>query len=239
MRTLYPMMADIAGRPCLIVGGGTVAERKAAGLLDAGAAVTVVSPDVTPRIAAWAAEGRLSHISRAYESADGEGMALVFAATDRPDVNERVHADATSRGQPVNVADRPELCSFVVPAVWRRGHLLVAVSTSGTSPMASARIRDRIEAAIGDGIDAFLEFADEYRRLVQARVPDPARRKELLGRLFADEALELVRAGRWDSMRARLLAGLEGGTRMPSAARSGEEREGGEALAQPDTEGSE
>ncbi|TMV52940.1 bifunctional precorrin-2 dehydrogenase/sirohydrochlorin ferrochelatase [Paenibacillus mesophilus] len=208
MRSFYPIMTDLTGRRCLVVGGGRVAERKIGGLLDAGADVTVISPEVTGRIARWEAEGRIEVIRREYAGGDGDGAALVFASTDSSEVNGRVWEDAVSRGQPVNVADRPELCTFVVPAVWRHGHLLVAVSTSGTSPMASSRIRDRIEAAIGDGIDAFLEFAAEYRVQVLSRVSDPGERRRLLAELFSDAALDAVRAGEWDGLRSRMEAEL-------------------------------
>ncbi|GAA3408385.1 bifunctional precorrin-2 dehydrogenase/sirohydrochlorin ferrochelatase [Paenibacillus hodogayensis] len=209
MRALYPIMTDVAGRSCLVVGGGRVAERKIAGLLAARAAVEVVSPTVTAGIAEWEQAGRVTVHRREYAAGDGAQAALVFAATDRSDVNERVHVDASARGQPVNVADRPELCTFVVPAVWRRGHLLVAVSTSGTNPLAASRIRDRIEAAVGGDIDAFLEFASAYRLEVLRRTDDPDRRRKLLAELFGDEALEAVRAGRWNELRAHFTERLE------------------------------
>lgn len=209
MRSFYPIMTDLSGKRCLVVGGGRVAERKIGGLLEANADVTVISPEVTGRVARWEAEGRIAVIRREYAGGDGNGAALVFASTDSSEVNRRVWEDAVSRGQPVNVADQPELCTFVVPAVWRHGHLLVAVSTSGTSPMASSRIRDRIEAAIGDGIDAFLEYAAEYRVHVLSRVSDPGERRRLLAELFSDEALDAVRAGEWEGLRGRMEAELD------------------------------
>lgn len=212
MRAFYPIMADLAGKRCLVVGGGRVAERKIAGLLEAGADVAVVSPQATGPITDWAAEGRITLLRKEYESGDGAGAALLFAATDRAEVNERVHADAVIRGQPVNVADRPELCTFVVPAVWRQGSLLVAVSTSGTNPTAAARIRDRIAEAIGDGIEPFLEFAADYRQRVISRVDEPSRRKRLLAELFGDEALAAVRAGDWDGLRRRMEKSLDNET---------------------------
>ncbi|MDF2714165.1 MAG: siroheme synthase [Paenibacillus sp.] len=209
MRSFYPIMTDLTGKRCLVAGGGRVAERKIGGLLDADAEVTVVSPEVTGRIALWETQGRIAVIRREYESGDGNGAALVFASTDSSEANRLVWEDAVSRGQLVNVADQPELCTFVVPAVWRHGHLLVAVSTSGTSPMASSRIRDRIEAAIGDDIDAFLEFAAEYRVIVLSRVGDHGERKRLLAELFSDEALDAVRAGEWEGLRSRMAAELD------------------------------
>ncbi|MDF2723693.1 MAG: siroheme synthase [Paenibacillus sp.] len=208
MRTLYPMMADISGKRCLVVGGGAVAERKIAGLLQADAQVVVVSPRATKAIAEWQAAGRLELILRMYECGDGEEAALVFACTDDAETNVRVHADAMLRGQPINVADRPDLCTFVVPAVWRKGHLLVAVSTSGTSPLAASRLRDRIGQAIGEEIDGFLEFAAAYRKDVFRVTSDPERRKRLLAELFSDEALDAVQAGNWADMKETMAAKL-------------------------------
>lgn len=209
MRPFYPIVSDISDKKCLVVGGGRVAERKINGLLQACAHIAVVSPKVTDTIAEWHKAGQIELAAREYVSGDGEGAVLIFACTDDADVNRHVHADAIRRGQPVNVADQPDLCTFVVPAVWRQGHLLVAVSTSGTSPMASSRIRDRIEAAIGDGIDGFLVFAAQYRNDVLSKIADPGRRRRLLADLFSDEALDAVRAGDWDGLRNEMTARLD------------------------------
>ncbi|MDF2661089.1 MAG: siroheme synthase [Paenibacillus sp.] len=208
MRTFYPIVADLAGKRCLVVGGGRVAERKVGGLLEASAAVAVVSPLISDTIAAWEAEGRVTVVRREYTEGDAAGASLVFAATDKREVNERVYAEAVARALPVNVADRPDLCTFVVPAVIRSGPLLVTVSTSGTSPMASARIRDRIEESLGEGLDRFLEFTAEYRLSVHNKVSDPGLRRKLLAELFSDEALDAVKAGDWESFRSRMLAQL-------------------------------
>ncbi|RKN83868.1 precorrin-2 dehydrogenase/sirohydrochlorin ferrochelatase family protein [Paenibacillus ginsengarvi] len=212
MSTYYPAMLKLTGSRCLVVGGGRVAERKIAGLLEAGADVVVVSPEVTEAIGAWEMSGRVTVLRKRYAGGEDEGASLVFACTDSRETNQQVHADATRLGKPVNVADRPDLCSFVVPAVWRRGPLLVAVSTSGTNPIASTRIRDRIEQAVGDHIDSFLGYAAEYRQRVIAQVHDAERRKRLLAELFSDEALDQVRAGRWEELKRRMEAVLDGGS---------------------------
>lgn len=209
MRSFYPLLADLSGKRCLVVGGGRVAARKIAGLLEAKADVRVVCPEATGQIARWSEEGRIVWLRRSYETGDTKGAELVFAATDSADVNKTVRDDAIAGGRHVNVADKPELGTFIVPAVWRKGRLLVAVSTSGASPVVATRIRDRIEAALGDGIDAFLEFAAEYRALVQRKVSDPAARRRLLAELFSDEALDAVQAGAWDGLRERMMAELD------------------------------
>jgi siroheme synthase-like protein len=136
----YPVVLDLQGVPVLVVGGGQIAGRKAAGLLDAGARVTVVAPVVLPELAARVAEVR----ARPYETADIDGHVLVMTATDDPAVNERVAVDAKEVGVWVNSADDPANCSFILPAVARRGRVVVAVGTDGASPALARHLRDRI-----------------------------------------------------------------------------------------------
>jgi precorrin-2 dehydrogenase/sirohydrochlorin ferrochelatase len=140
----YPVMLDLAGVPVLVVGGGTIAARKVAGLLDAGAKVTVVAPMVLAELAAAVAEVR----ERAYESSDIDGHQLVMTATDVPEVNAAVARDARAAGLWVNSADDPENCTFILPAVTRRGPVVVAVGTDGSSPALARHLRDRIAAEI-------------------------------------------------------------------------------------------
>ena len=129
----YPVALDLRDRPCLVVGGGSVAEGKVEGLLDAGARVTVVSPALSERLASWATEGRIAHRPREYAISDLDGHHLAFSATDRREVTEVVAADAKRRGVWVNAADDPTYCDFLLPSVLRRGRLQVAVSTGGAS----------------------------------------------------------------------------------------------------------
>jgi siroheme synthase-like protein len=137
----YPVFLELTGAPVLVVGGGAIAARKAAGLAAAGARVTVIAPDVVDGIAA-------AHVERrAYESGDVAGFRLVFTATDDPAVNAQVARDATAAGIWVNSADDPENCSFILPAIARRGPLTVAVSTGGSTPAFAARLRDEIAAS--------------------------------------------------------------------------------------------
>lgn len=136
----YPVMLDLAGVPVLVVGGGTIAGRKTAGLLAAGAIVTVVAPVVLPELAAAAADVR----ERPYEVADLDGQQLVLTATDDPIVNARVASDARANGVWVNSADDPQNCTFILPAVARQGSVVVAVGTDGSSPALARHLRDRI-----------------------------------------------------------------------------------------------
>src|SRR5262245_33756453 len=125
----YPIFLDLTDRPCVVVGGGAVAQRKVDGLLGSGATVTVVSPTVTPRLAAHAAAGRIRHVARDYRASDLDGQQLAFVATDDGQLNGAVAEEARARGVWVNSADDPANCAFILPSVLRRGALQVAVGT--------------------------------------------------------------------------------------------------------------
>ena len=136
---LYPVMLDVAGKSCLVVGGGGVALRKVQGLAEEGARVTVVAPDAVEPLREMAASGLIEWWPRAYRTGDAASATLVFAATDNPDVNDRVFEDASDAGIWVNVADVPDNCSFHLPARVRRGPLQLAVGSAGEAPFAVAR----------------------------------------------------------------------------------------------------
>lgn len=142
----YPVFLDLRGKPVLVVGAGNVALRKVRGLLEAGAQVTVVSPAHLPEFDKLPIVQR----PRRFRRSDIRGQALVFAATDDRRVNHSVSEAANAAGIPVNVADAPEECAFLVPSRIRRGNLQVAVSTSGQSPTLAIAIRKKIEAVLKD-----------------------------------------------------------------------------------------
>ncbi len=167
----FPVNLRLFGRPCLVVGGGTVARRKARALARAGARVTVVAPEV---------RFRGCHVLlRRFRASDVDGTFAVIAATGDAGVNRRVHAACLRRGVPVNVVDVPELCTFTVPATLRRGDLTIAVSTNGRSPALSREIRLELERLYPRA------FAAIVRRLgtVRAAVPAGAGRQRLMKRL--------------------------------------------------------
>jgi siroheme synthase-like protein len=203
----YPVFLDVADHPCLVVGGGPVAEGKVAGLLAAGARVTVVSPTVTARLAGWAAEGRVLHLARAYRAGDVEGRRLALVATDDAAVTRAVVADGRARSVWVNAADEPARCDFILPAVIRRGRLTVAVSTGGASPAAARAIREELEGYLTEDHAALVELAAEAREDLRRRgvSPGPARWRGAL-----DERLRrLIAARRYRRARARLAGSLE------------------------------
>jgi precorrin-2 dehydrogenase/sirohydrochlorin ferrochelatase len=136
---------DLEGRRCLVVGAGLVGLEKATGLVECGARVTAVAPRAVAGFAALDVEW----LAREYRAADLEGQFIVIAATSNEELNRRVFADAEARGLLCNVADVPELCSFILPAVHREGPIAVAVSTGGASPALAQLLRSRIAEQIG------------------------------------------------------------------------------------------
>ena len=171
----YPINLDIRNRSCLVVGGGAVATRKVLSLLDCGALVTVVSPRALNPILELARQNRLRYQQRSYRAADLETVFLVIGATDDETVNRRIAADADALNLLYNIADRPQVCNFILPAVVQRGDLIIAVSTSGASPALAKNIRRELEK----------QYGPEYADLLQLMA---AIRKRLLGTEHAPEA---------------------------------------------------
>jgi len=199
----YPVALDLRERPCLVVGGGPVAESKVEGLLAAGARVTVVSPALSERLESWARAGRIAHARREYTASDLDGQQLVFSATDRRDVTETVARDARLRGVWVNAADDPVYCDFLLPSVLRRGRLVVAVSTGGASPALAARVRRDLESYFTPEYAELVELAAEVRRELRAggRRVDGAFWREALDA----DLRRLLAEGRRGDAKARLL----------------------------------
>ena len=157
-KRFYMACLDLEGRDCLVVGAGPVGLEKIEGLLDARAKVTVISPAAIPAVQ----ELPLSWIQREYETADLEGRFLVVAATNVRAVNRRVYEDAEQRSMLCNVADVPDLCNFILPAVLRRDPIAIGISTGGASPALAQRLRRDIERIVGPEHQA---LALELRRL--------------------------------------------------------------------------
>ena len=165
----YPLFALIEDRPCLVVGGGAVGERKVQDLLAAGARVTVVSQALTPRLAELAAQGHLHFIQGDFSPQYLDGMTLVVGATDDQQVNREISAAAQVRNLLVNIVDAPELCTFIVPAQVRRGPLTIAVSTGGASPALARQMREELEQRFGPEYARYLRLLQGVRDRVLAR----------------------------------------------------------------------
>jgi siroheme synthase-like protein len=161
---LFPLFVELAGRPCVVLGGGAVAARKVEGLLDAGAVVTVVSPALTPALAALVRGDRVAHVARGYVAGDLAGASLAFAATDDGTINAAVAQEGRERGVWVNAADDPAHCDAILPAVVRRGAITVAIGTGGASPALARAVRERVELALPEAYGALAEIAGSVRR---------------------------------------------------------------------------
>jgi precorrin-2 dehydrogenase/sirohydrochlorin ferrochelatase len=152
---LYPAFLNLKGRLCVVFGGGKVAERKVAKLLAAQARVRVISPAAGNLLLQWAADGQIEWVNRSYASGDAAAAWLVFAATNDPEVNRAIAAEAEAAGRLVNVADDVARCAFTVPASTRQGGVQVAISTFGTDPAKAKRLRELLESDIQDGTARF------------------------------------------------------------------------------------
>ena len=163
---LYPVNLRVSGHRCLVVGGGNVALNKADGLLEAGAEVDVISPDVVPEM-----DDRpgVTVYRRLYRPGDVQGYRLVVAATGSHEVNAEVYRDGEEAGVWVNSADDPENCSFTLPSRLRRGPLMVTCSTGGHSPALSRWLRQRLESEIGPEYETLLSLLSEARERIRAR----------------------------------------------------------------------
>ena len=198
----YPVLLDLTDRPCLVVGGGAVASRKVAGLVEAGALVTVVSPSLTPSLLTLAAEAELHWRPREYAQGEAAGFILVMVATGDLAVNAAVAAECRERGIWVNCADDPARCDFILPSVFRRGAVTVAVSTGGASPTMASLVREELDALLPDDVAALTEVVAAVRRaLSEGGVSlDAARWRQALD----GELRSLVAAGRTAEAHARL-----------------------------------
>jgi precorrin-2 dehydrogenase/sirohydrochlorin ferrochelatase len=170
----YPVFVRVEERPCLVVGGGAVGERKVLDLIEAGALVTVVSPELTPVLADLAAAGKIRHLSGDFQEEQAQGMALVIGATDDMEVNARVSAAAQAQNIWVNIVDQPDLCTFIVPAQVRRGELTLAIGTGGASPALARKIREELERYFGPEYGPYLALMQAIRaRVLEVRRGDP------------------------------------------------------------------
>lgn len=198
--TTYPINLDVAGRDCLVVGGGGVGARKTRGLVDCGAAVTVVSPEAAPSLRELADAGKMNWAARSYRSEDMAGRFLAFAASGDASVNEQVVADARQAGVLCNSADRPEAGDFTLPAVLRRGDLTIAISTGGASPALSRRIRMTLEATFGPEYETALRLLGTARARLLAGGHDPDDHRRRFRALLDGGLLELLRDGRTEEL---------------------------------------
>ena len=164
MAPYYPVYLDVKERCCVIIGGGQIAEGKIAALLECGAQIRMISPEVTDEVQDMADTGVLSLEKREYRDGDLEGAFIAIAATDDSSLSRRIAKEAEERNVPLNVADVTHLCTFIAPAVVRRGEVTAAISTGGLSPALARKLRVELQASPA------LDYADMAPMLSEVRL---------------------------------------------------------------------
>jgi precorrin-2 dehydrogenase len=200
----YPVYLDMRGRPCLVIGGGTVAERKTLTLLEAGADITIVSPTLTLKLQELSLSGKITHRKKNFEEKDLSSEFLVIAATDSPDLNSIAAQACKKKHILVNVVVPPDESSFIVPSVVERGDLLIAVSTGGISPALAKKIRQEIEAHYGAEYTLFLERLATVRKRVLDEVPDEHNRRAIFQAIVDSDVIDLVKQGKMHEADVRI-----------------------------------
>jgi precorrin-2 dehydrogenase / sirohydrochlorin ferrochelatase len=207
---LYPITVKVADRPVLVVGGGTIAAFKIAGLLRCGARITVVSPEANDEVRELARRGAIRWLQRGFEPADVEGSLLVVSAVDDRTVTDAVVSAAHDHNLLVNAVDDPQRCDYYLPAVVRRGPLSLAVSTAGASPGFAGVLARELDESLPDHLETWLELLSEARATLLERYPDePGVRHRLAKALASSDAREHVTAGDLGVARDRLKAIIE------------------------------
>ncbi|MGD9786570.1 MAG: siroheme synthase CysG [Sulfuricellaceae bacterium] len=206
----FPVFLNLRDRDCLVIGGGDVAARKVSMLLEAHAKVTVVSPELCDTLAHHAAKGRIAHVAGRFSPDMVDKPALIIAATDDMDVNRQVSDLARERNIPVNVVDNPELCSFIVPSIIDRSPIVIAVSSSGVSPVLARLIRTRLETLIPSAYGKLGALAAKFRDKVKAHFPVPESRRRFWEVVLQGKIAEMVFSGQEKAAEAALEDELKG-----------------------------
>ncbi|MDR4509997.1 MAG: bifunctional precorrin-2 dehydrogenase/sirohydrochlorin ferrochelatase [Candidatus Brocadiaceae bacterium] len=202
MAKYYPIYLHIRDKKCVVVGGGKVAWRKVCSLREAGARVTVVAPDICAELSR---EEGVEIIKQKYDESFLKEAMIVIASTDDEQVNTTVYSDAMKRGLLVNVVDRPEFCSFIVPSSIERGDLRISISTGGASPALARNIRKSLEGQFGKEYCEFTRLLSEMRKKVLVEVRNESIRRDILQRIAGLDFLEVIKKDGPDVAQRRML----------------------------------
>ena len=205
--TYYPVFLNVKGKKCVVVGGGQVALRKVRALLEHGADVETITPDLCLELAELAGSGAISALSREYREGDLKAAFVAIAATDNSEINRRVVAEARQKAVLVNVVDDAENSDFIAPSYLRRGDVAIAVSTGGKSPALARKIRSRLEKEMGNEYALLASLAGDARAEVRQRKSriDSDGWQEALD---LDLLLDLLKKGEWERARETLFSRL-------------------------------
>lgn len=193
MKKYLPIMIDVQNKKCLVVGGGKVALRKVTTLLEYGARVVVVAPEIVQQLESLAEAGKIIVRKRTPRKTDLRGVTFIFAASNNRKVNIRLAEMANSAGIPVNVVDEPEYCTFIMPAICRRGMLQIAVSTTGGFPALAKKIRDKIAGIVEKDFAEFLEILAETRRQIINAGYDNRKKRAKIKHLADDKLYQIYK----------------------------------------------
>ena len=211
MDSYYPVFLNLKGKPCVVIGGGEVAERKVRGLLECGASVSLFSPESSPAIMEMADRGELRWNPREYTDGDLKGAFLAIAATDQRAVNEAIAEEASREVVVLNVVDVPQLCTFIAPAVVKRGEVSVAISTGGASPALARKIKESLNDS------DTLEYAHLAGILSSARTEIKRRGIEVhpdrWQKCINQELVDMVKDGNSEEALDRLMSALTEGSK--------------------------
>jgi len=178
--SLYPIFLKLAGHKVLIVGGGLIAQQKIEAVLRSATDVTVIAPEITPRIRLWAHQGLLVHIALPFRPGMAGGYFLVIAATGSEELNRAIYEEARQAGALSNAVDDPGYCDFYAPAVVSRGEFQIAISTGGHSPALAQNVRKQLEQTFGPEYASWTAWLGRMRQAIRSLLPQTDRRKELL-----------------------------------------------------------
>jgi precorrin-2 dehydrogenase len=207
MSSYYPIFLDLNGKRCIVVGGGSVAERKVEMLLEHQASVTVISPTLSRRLQHLADQGAIQTITRNYQTGDLKGALLVIAATDDPSINTAVAGGGRKQRALVNVVDDPRHSDFIVPSMVRRGDITIAISTAGKSPALSRKLRSLFEAALPAEYASLVTLVSEVRQELAQR-QSPVDSDVWQKCLDIDILIGLIKKGQLEQARQKLVDDL-------------------------------
>ena len=196
----YPVHLDINNRKVLVVGGGSVGSRKVKTLLDCGARVTVVSPEVSRQLRELAASGDIKLAERSYQSEDLNGVFVVIGATDDETLNQQISSDADRLNTLCNIADRPEVCNFILPSIVQRDDLVITISTSGQSPALAKKLRKALENQFGEEYGTLLQLMGAIRKKLLQQAHEPEAHKPLFEQLINSDLIVMIQAGKTEEI---------------------------------------
>jgi len=205
----FPIFLNLKQRPVVVVGGGEVAARKISLLREAGADVTVCSPNLGDTLRDWVKQGTVKYLEQEFTPAVLNNCVLVIAGTNDPVVNREISDIAKQRGIPVNVVDQPDLCTFIMPSIIDRSPVTIAVSTGGRSPVLARLIRARLETLIPAAYGRLAKLVAEFRDKVKKAIKHPPRRRQFWEEVLQGRIAEMVYSGQDKSAEAALQEQLD------------------------------